>query len=466
MKPNPNLLLFVPALVVAALAASTPRAQAQQEDTFRFAVTTAEFESLKGASVRFHYDGLDYEQSTDSSGLTPPMDFGVSSLVTVELGEYPCTSPHRGLVGTTLGQRFGYDFAPLLTPGTDQVSVRYFQPLVRDTFVPYMAEVIDPYAGWVIYSFLAFPASVGELVSTDVVSNYLAYSAGSHDTTYHHGIVIRVEEDVELPEQGLALWIDRNGYPVSSPSVDAIYIGDSQGAGFNAVLAGPLNAQGYIGIHVTGILRAGDNLIALGNPGVGGGRRRSLPLGGPFISPSFPSHACPGDGSEPDPMAVMTDPNGPFADSNGEIPESSKCDATAQPDPPYSNCVFTGCDFGFLTIGEASAGCGSIVNTTLSQGWSGGVTVGVTIGAPEFNVTWTESGSVSGQASIAVSVMGGWRAEGFIGYTVCSAICDKTVKALTGQWMGPSITTIITHPTVQCHNGVQVSTATCKFDDC
>lgn len=433
---------------------------ASAQDTIHVAVSTSDFQSLPGASVLLAVDGIAHQAQTDSNGSTPPIPLVASTWIEVELGETPTLSPDGVYTGTTLGQRFGQDVAPLLTAGEDVASIRYFQPLLRDVSVPYDALINDPFSGWAIESDTPFSAQVGELVNTEVVSNYLAYYAGAHDTAYHQAVVVAVDAEVELGEDGFVLWVDRTGYPVAAPSVSAQHVGSS-GEGESdlaAAILAPLNDQGYLAVQVSGTLQPGHNVVFLGESGSAGRRNRSTPISGPYIQLAPPGTDCEEGGNPIEDMMGM--PGAGWVDGEGNILESSQCG----PDPgaPYSNCVDTGCQLEYLTLGDASAACGTTVNHTFSQGWSGGATVGFDVDVLGSSLSMGLDGSVSGQHSFGVTVSGGYHAYAFIGYVRCTAHCDKTITQVS---VGGPVTKKV-HETVSCMDGVVSGAAACQFDDC
>ncbi len=364
----------------------------------------------------------------DAYGETATSWFSSSEMLTLIFEEVPTTTANGLFQAETIGQQLTLlpsDLAAFVDRG---VVYTYFQPTARQLLFDSSADgmVSDFESGWRVVRHTDegsdsppdeyyFSSWVAELPTTESISRYLAFAVNSNSTLYQHGVLLRMDEDVDLGEPGFDLLINTVGYSYgipASPVVQSLYVGDAPGGSALAVSIEGL-AESTIAINVRGRLKKGDNLILLSQPDGGGRRLRARRTNGLAVLPTL--------GPLPGEVFCTVQP-----------PTSAGCDwggaNDCVPDTSFSGsdsvvCPEPDCTDVFIWVGQqtCSPSCdtagGPVTRTTTFTG-----SISATIrGGP---VTISASGGVSGSKSKTITPPPGGCTRAYLCTTMCSVVCD------------------------------------------
>ncbi len=248
-------------------------------DEISVGVRTDAMEVVPQAVVTLAQRGSSLTLVGDADGYTPFAQIDFSSGVTVILDEVPTTAARGRFQARTVGQQ--YVLAPSALGDSDSLTHHCMQPTLRQ--LDFLAgPTTDTESGWLAVpversASYAFTAWAAELPVPDVVSAYFAYYAGVHTNAYRHGVLIRVDDEVDLGEDEMLVAIEAEGYGYTASSdldVTSVYTGDDpRGNGLDVTLES-VDAEWAV-LRVGGILRAGDNLLLVKSDG-GSTVRRAL----------------------------------------------------------------------------------------------------------------------------------------------------------------------------------------------
>ncbi len=273
---------------------------------------TDAWEDVPGANLIVAQGTTGIQAVCDSTGVSPLLYVDHSQPLTIILHETATTTSGGGWQATTIGQQY---VRPVVDPQPEGYMNYYFQPTARYMQFSSSTATSDSESGWLSgpatnaapYSFTAAGA---ELPTKAVVAAYFAFTTGAINTSYLHGVLLRLEEDVAIGSNSMIVLIDTDGYnytPANPPVVETVYTGnDPAGNGLSVSVIGFTTQTGVTRIHLglIGTLRDGDNLVLIKDP-QGGSIRRALDPGGlSLVFPPAPVGSC----LPPTPTTALCDP--------------------------------------------------------------------------------------------------------------------------------------------------------------
>ncbi len=403
----------------------------------RHAVTvlTDAGEPVPGAMVSVSQLGLFNTMMTDTEGDTVPIERELQAPTVVRLDEALTTAYNDNFPAMTIGQHFTY--VPDDSESTTSHRLTYFQPLARQLQFDQFRVTDDLESGWTSLSAPGatydFDAYVAELKTNDVISNYFAFKMGLHVGHFQHGILIRTDDWVELDALGMYFNVDSKGYTYGS-SGPQVHVFSMEQPGFRPQASATVHqADGEdIEFLLSGFLAPGDNLILFQDPA--------------------PKATYPADDLGMEVGLSTADPDC--------VPVVTNCSgiATCSPSAPKSYATGSAitCTTGYVKIGsQFNVGCGSRISEKECTSYKGGVSFGGSIGV----VDVTASGEITHTDCLTVTVLGGYRGQGYRCFKACSRDWEWPARTFFGR-------DYTAHDTTKCSAPGETGTATCKTKDC
>lgn len=378
-----------------------------QRGPFSLSIKDDVFDALAYPTVFLSQSNVTLALNGDAFGRVASPDLFLNAPLAVRLEEVAATGNGGQYPALSIGQHFGYR-AKKAGSSVDGMRLVYCQPKARQLgFGPGLFPVDDGESGWTASATddggtPAFSAWVAELPTTEVISNYYAYATAAHDTRWLHGLLLRVDQDVDLTGTPLLLAIDSDGYDYgpSGPVAQTDYVGGHPGGlGHSISYVGTDAEQVYLLLE--GELRTGDNLILLDNP-VSVPTPNYLPLQGPVLYPTFASEGeCP--------------------------PPAPQCNTTGTCEPSCGGGQSTGgrsChNVVILLDGVVCAPCGAEVSKEKCSEFKGGLVAKISWSLFGGDVSVTASGEIKGKVCSQVTALPGFCAQGYSCIRVCTRGC-------------------------------------------
>ncbi|GJM22513.1 MAG: hypothetical protein DHS20C15_24280 [Planctomycetota bacterium] len=390
-------------------------------------------------------DGTTYGLTGDATGnVTAPL-LMLDQPIIVRLEEVLTTDGPGGPPAITVGQHFGF-VAREANETSDDVRLVYCQPTARQLTVDFTAtqQLRDGSSGWTAVADTTatppvFDAWIAELPTEEVISNYYAFMTGDFETLWQHGILIRVEQDVDLTGTPITFAIDHDGYSygTTGPRIGSRYFGNHpNGQGHTAFAAGIDSTHVYV--ELEGELRTGDNLIFLKEPQPALAQP-APPLSGPVTYPATASAQC--------------------------TPPAPVCSTAGQCTPRCNGAVEKGdatCADKVELLGNVvCAPCGAEVSKEKCNKWKGGIVAKLTFGFFGGDLELSASGELSGEVCTQVTALEGNCVQGYFCYKVCTRTCLWEHTMHYDPWI-----TFLSGGPQHCKvDGIDAATA-CEHTDC
>jgi hypothetical protein len=349
--------------------------------------------------------GISYGLTGGPDGNISAPDMALNRKMAVRFEELMLPASIGSLKATTIGQHFTYKSSKSVSK-SDGVRLVYCQPKARQlAFKKGYWPVDDLKGGWAAETIDAevltpFDAYVAELPTTEIISNYYAYSVAYHETKWLHGVLMRMDETVYVDNSPLIFAIDRDGYDYGTqgPIAGSDYMGsDPLGQGHTVTFIGEDADAVYL--MVTGELRVGDNLLLLRNP---------YPTPAPPYKPIVP------------PVIYL-------ASSAGECPPPAPvCNTTGTCTPSCWNTPVGGIscrNHAILLDGVVCAPCGAEVSKEKCSEFKGGLVAKMAWSVFGGELSVTASGEVSGKVCSTVTALPGFCAQGYSCLRACTRGC-------------------------------------------
>lgn len=403
------------ALGILVLAASAPALA--QDDTqppdcqVRILTTINHVEPVPYSFVTVTQGGQSWDLSGGAGGATPSVALDCQDAF--ELAIHEVYGPSGG---TTVGQLFLYDNRLFSSTDLDSLLVSASVPECRhlkyqlQDGVKFFHDGVDP--AWIgmmepTVNFASDPL-IGFLPEAESVDAYLNYHGANLVPNAEHGLILRVDQKVQLPPNGIVLAVDVRKF-YEKPSASTHKFGGSYGsAEFTATLIGPNVVPPFqddddLFLWLQGTLTTGDNVVLLreGSDGDSGARRET---GASSSSGRVAAHVAPA-GATRGPVSERGTSTASFAAAgfavSASIADSSlpaandgsctptcppSCATDCTPPTPPTRCEFTPVSQGTTdtTICQSvsTPACqpnpnGTPVNLNSGAGFVGGINVWV-----------------------------------------------------------------------------------------
>jgi len=296
------------ALHLFVLAASAPALAVAQDDVLKpdcqvqILTTINHVEPVPYSFVTVTQGGQSWDLAGGPNGTTPPV--ALDCLDAFQLAIHEVYGPSGG---TTVGQLFLYDNRQFSSTDLDSLLVSASVPECRhlkyqpQSGVKFFHDGVDP--AWIgmmeISAKFASDPLIGFLPQGASVDAYLNYHGASLVPSAEHGFILRVDQKVDLPPNGIVLAVDVRKF-YQKPSASTHKFGGSFGdTEFKATVLGPNVVPPFqddddLFLWLQGTLTAGDNVVLLreGSDSDSGAQRRS---GGSSSSLRVAAHMPPSD---------------------------------------------------------------------------------------------------------------------------------------------------------------------------